>query len=74
MNIFTLLCISQDANITTSILTLKVTSENDNAELTCRATNPWFSGGAIEDKRIIRVACKYTNTNTNTTHTCESQL
>lgn len=48
----------QDANITTSILTLKVTSENDNAELTCRATNPWFSGGAIDDKRIIRVACK----------------
>ncbi|XP_017847434.1 sialoadhesin isoform X1 [Drosophila busckii] len=46
----------EDANITTSILTLKVTSENDNAELTCRATNPWFSGGAIEDKRIIRVA------------------
>ncbi|XP_020799850.1 nephrin isoform X1 [Drosophila serrata] len=46
----------EDGNITTSILTLKVTSENDNAELTCRATNPWFSGGAIEDKRIIRVA------------------
>ncbi|KAH8288367.1 hypothetical protein KR054_001703 [Drosophila jambulina] len=46
----------EDSNITTSILTLKVTSENDNAELTCRATNPWFSGGAIEDKRIIRVA------------------
>ncbi|KAH8417802.1 hypothetical protein KR222_006040, partial [Zaprionus bogoriensis] len=46
----------EDANITTSILTLKVTSENDNAELTCRATNPWFSGGAIDDKRIIRVA------------------
>ncbi|XP_030244224.1 uncharacterized protein LOC115564254 [Drosophila navojoa] len=45
-----------DANITTSILTLKVTAENDNAELTCRASNPWFSGGAIEDKRIIRVA------------------
>lgn len=52
---------SQDGNITTSILTLKVTAENDNAELTCRATNPWFSGGAIEDKRIIRVACKYTH-------------
>ncbi|XP_065372500.1 uncharacterized protein side isoform X2 [Calliphora vicina] len=46
----------EDSNVTTSILTLKVTSENDNAELTCRASNPWFSGGAIEDKRIIRVA------------------
>ncbi|XP_055853448.1 hemicentin-1 isoform X2 [Episyrphus balteatus] len=46
----------EDSNLTTSILTLKVTSENDNSELTCRASNPWFSGGAIEDKRIIRVA------------------
>lgn len=36
-----------------------MTSENDGAELTCRAANPWFSGGAIEDKRIISVACKY---------------
>ncbi|KAL5283451.1 hypothetical protein ACFFRR_005995 [Megaselia abdita] len=45
-----------DLNKTTSILTLKVTSENDNSELTCRSSNPWFSGGAIEDKRIIRVA------------------
>ncbi|XP_037943926.1 hemicentin-1 [Teleopsis dalmanni] len=46
----------EDGNITTSILTLKVTSENDNGELVCRASNPWFSGGAIEDKRVIRVA------------------
>ncbi|XP_058985575.1 uncharacterized protein LOC109612281 isoform X2 [Musca domestica] len=48
--------VREDSNKTTSILTLKVTSENDNAELTCRATNLRFSGGAIEDKRIIRVA------------------
>ncbi|XP_053970042.1 hemicentin-1 [Anastrepha ludens] len=46
----------EDSNTTTSILNLKVTSDNDNAELTCRASNPWFSGSAIEDKRIIRVA------------------
>ncbi|CAD6993844.1 unnamed protein product [Ceratitis capitata] len=46
----------EDSNTTTSILNLKVTSENDNAELMCRASNPWFSGSAIEDKRIIRVA------------------
>lgn len=51
--------ILKDLNKTTSILTLRVTSENDNSELTCRSSNPWFSGGAIDDKRIIRVACKY---------------
>ncbi|XP_075166464.1 motor axon guidance molcule sidestep isoform X2 [Haematobia irritans] len=48
--------VREDTNKTTSILTLKVTSENDNAELTCRASNIRFSGGAIEDKRVIRVA------------------
>lgn len=46
--------------MTVSILSLKVTSENDGAELICRAANPWFSGGALEDKRIISVACKCT--------------
>lgn len=47
----------QDGNLTTSILTLKVVAENDGAEVTCRATNPWFSTGALEDKRVINVAC-----------------
>ncbi|XP_038106447.1 hemicentin-2 isoform X3 [Culex quinquefasciatus] len=47
---------NNDANLTSSILTLRVTAENDGAELSCRATNPWFSGGAVEDKRIISVA------------------
>lgn len=47
---------NNDANLTSSILTLRVTAENDGAELTCRATNPWFSGGAVDDKRIISVA------------------
>uniref|UniRef100_A0A1B0BBE0 Ig-like domain-containing protein n=1 Tax=Glossina palpalis gambiensis TaxID=67801 RepID=A0A1B0BBE0_9MUSC len=46
----------EDLNVTTSILTLKVTSENNNAELTCRSSNPWFSGSIVEDKRVIRVA------------------
>lgn len=44
--------------MTVSILNLKVAAENDGAELICKSTNPWFSGGAIEDKRIISVACK----------------
>lgn len=50
---------SHDGNLTTSILTLKVVAENDGAEVMCRATNPWFSTGALEDKRIINVACKW---------------
>lgn len=45
--------------MTVSILNLKVTAENDGAELICRAANPWFSGGALEDKRIISVACEW---------------
>ncbi|KAJ6639885.1 Hemicentin-2 [Pseudolycoriella hygida] len=35
---------SPDGNMTVSILNLKVSSENDGAELICRAANPWFSG------------------------------
>lgn len=46
-----------DANLTSSILTLRVSAENDGAELTCKSTNPWFSNGALEDKRRISVAC-----------------
>lgn len=34
-----------------------MSAENDGAELTCKATNPWFSGGSLEDKRIVNVAC-----------------
>lgn len=47
-----------EANLTVTILTLRVSAENDGAELTCRSTNPWFSNGALEDKRRISVACR----------------
>lgn len=50
-----------EANLTSSILTLRVSAENDGAELTCRSTNPWFSNGALEDKRRISVACTYSH-------------
>lgn len=36
-----------------------VAAENNDAELVCRASNPWFPNDTIEDKRIISVACKY---------------
>ncbi|GAB0094140.1 Immunoglobulin-like domain [Sergentomyia squamirostris] len=45
-----------DGNFTCSILPLRVIAEYDGAELTCRATNPWFSTGTLQDKRIIHVA------------------
>ncbi|KAL7023357.1 hypothetical protein ACKWTF_012568 [Chironomus riparius] len=45
-----------DSNLTSSILTLRVSAENDGAELTCRSSNPWFSNGALDDKRRISVA------------------
>lgn len=48
----------QDANFTSSILTMVVSAGNDGSELTCRASNPWFSNFSLEDKRIINVACK----------------
>lgn len=48
-----------EANLTSSILMLRVSAENDGAELICRSTNPWFSNGALEDKRRISVACTY---------------
>lgn len=47
-----------DANLTSSILMLRVSAENDGAELICRAANPWFSNGSVDDKRRISVACK----------------
>lgn len=47
-----------DSNLTSSILTLRVGAESDGAELICRSSNPWFSNGALEDKRRISVACK----------------
>lgn len=54
-----LLCSLQDANFTSSILTMRVSSGNNGAELACRASNPWFSNFSLEDKRIISVACEY---------------
>lgn len=51
----------QGGNKTISIITLMVVAENNDAELVCRASNPWFPNDTIEDKRIISVACKYLN-------------
>lgn len=48
----------QGGNKTISIIALIVSAENNNAELLCRASNPWFPSDTIEDKRIISVACK----------------
>lgn len=34
-------------------------ADYDGTELVCRASNPWFPGDSLEDKRIISVACTY---------------
>ncbi|XP_065081629.1 neural cell adhesion molecule 2 isoform X2 [Ochlerotatus camptorhynchus] len=47
---------NNDANFTSSILTMRVSAGNNGAELACRASNPWFSNFSLEDKRIISVA------------------
>ncbi|XP_044746121.1 hemicentin-1 [Coccinella septempunctata] len=41
---------------TASILTLTVSAEDDGKELLCRADNPRFPGGRLEDSRVIHVA------------------
>lgn len=46
------------SNVTTSMLSFKVLPEFDGRELTCKAMNPWFLNGAIEDNRRISVSCK----------------
>jgi hypothetical protein len=50
---------SSSSNMTASTLSFKVLPEYDGKELTCKAMNPWFLNGAIEDNRRISVSCKY---------------
>lgn len=52
--------ISSTSNMTSSTLSFKVLSEYDGRELSCKAMNPWFLNGAIEDNRRISVSCKNT--------------
>jgi hypothetical protein len=49
---------STSSNMTASTLSFKVLPEYDGKELTCKAMNPWFLNGAIEDNRRISVSCK----------------
>ncbi|XP_039282898.1 neural cell adhesion molecule 1 isoform X2 [Nilaparvata lugens] len=48
--------ISETANSTKSILTLRPDAENDKKELACRAENQHFPGGIMEDRRFLRIA------------------
>ncbi|KAK9880431.1 hypothetical protein WA026_011678 [Henosepilachna vigintioctopunctata] len=44
---------------TASILSMKVTAEDDGKELVCKAVNTRFPGGTAQDSRNISVACEY---------------
>lgn len=49
----------KNGNKTISIVSLTPSAENNDAELVCRASNAYFPSDSIEDKRIIKVACKF---------------
>lgn len=46
---------TQRSNSTVSKLALVVGREDDGKELACRAENPRFPGGVLEDKKVLRV-------------------
>lgn len=49
---------TQRSNMTVSRLTLMLNKEDDEKELICRAENPRFPGGAIEEVKTLRVFCE----------------
>lgn len=50
---------TQRSNSTVSKLALVVDREDDGKELACRAENPRFPGGVLEDKKVLRVFCEF---------------
>lgn len=50
---------TQRSNSTVSKISLVLGKNHDGRELTCRAENPRFPGGVLEETRTVRVLCKY---------------
>lgn len=50
---------SLDGNVTTSILTMKPTAEDNGKHLSCRAENPSIAESGIEDSWKLSVHCEY---------------
>lgn len=49
---------TQRSNSTMSKLSLVLTKDDDGKELICRAENPRFPGGVLEEVKTLYVACK----------------
>lgn len=49
---------TQKSNTTVSKLALFLSKEDDEKELICRAENPRFPGGALEEVKTLRVYCE----------------
>lgn len=54
-----LLQVSQDGNMTSSILTFQPTLAHHDKVITCRAENSKVQGGIAEDTWKLNVFCKY---------------
>lgn len=50
--------ITQRANSTVSNLALTFNKDDDGKELICRAENPRFPGGVLEEIKVLSVSCE----------------
>lgn len=50
---------TQRSNTTVSKLVLVLSKEDDEKELVCRAENPRFPGGSLEEVKPLRVLCEF---------------
>lgn len=50
---------TQRSNSTVSKLALVLSKDDDGKELICRAENPRFPGGVLEEAKTLRVACEF---------------
>lgn len=50
---------TQRSNSTVSKLALALGIDDDGKELTCRAENPRFPGGVLEQTKVLNVACEF---------------
>lgn len=50
---------TQRTNSTVSKIAFVFGKDDDGKELTCRAENPRFPGGVLEETLVLRVACEY---------------
>jgi len=50
---------TQRSNSTVSKLALVLSKDDDGKELVCRAENPRFPGGVLEEIKMLRISCEF---------------